>query len=78
MSQDQNTSPTLNSTDIINIFKSMPGHIYWKDRDGYYLGCNEQQAIDLGLANSDAIIGKTDYDLLPQEEAERIRRLWTP
>lgn len=54
------------------IVSFLPGNFYWKDRHGYYLGCN-RGALDLfGLKNEKDIIGKTDYDLWP-EQAEAIR-----
>ena len=35
----------------------LPGNIYWKDIDGYYLGCNNNQLQSLGLNRSE-LIGK--------------------
>lgn len=46
-----------------DIVKIMPGHVYWKDKNGAFLGCNLQQALDAGLSSCDEIIGKTDYDM---------------
>ncbi len=44
------------------IIELMPGHVYWKDLNGVFLGCNLQQAIDAGFSNTDEFIGKTDAD----------------
>lgn len=52
----------------------LPGHVYWKDRGGKYMGCNDLQAQDLGLSSKDDIIGKTDYELSVEEEAEGLRK----
>ena len=41
----------------------MPGHVYWKDKNGVYLGCNNRQARVLGLQYGYEIVGKTDFDL---------------
>jgi len=41
----------------------MPGSVYWKDRNGVYIGCNDAMANMLGLSKSD-VLGKTDYDFL--------------
>jgi two-component system aerobic respiration control sensor histidine kinase ArcB len=46
-----------------DILKNLPGHVYWKDKNGAYLGCNDLQAIDLGFSNGQEIIGKTDADI---------------
>lgn len=29
---------------LTNIVLNMPGHLYWKDISGVYLGCNDKQA----------------------------------
>lgn len=46
-----------------NIIAIMPGHIYWKNKNGVYLGCNDQQAKTLNFNSGKDIIGKTDHDL---------------
>lgn len=56
------------------IIESLPGHIYWKDKQGVYLGCNLQQLRYLNLSY-DEVIGKTDYDLPWQDQADNIRRI---
>lgn len=45
------------------IISFMPGHVYWKDKNGYFLGCNLQQAIDAGFNSPDEMIGKSDADM---------------
>ena len=47
-----------------NIMTNIPGNIYWKDKCGKYLGCNEQQAKYLGLQESSEVINKKDSDLI--------------
>lgn len=56
--------------DLISL---MPGHVYWKDKDGIYLGCNNLQARDVNLSIQD-IIGKTDYDFPWKKYADEIRK----
>lgn len=56
-----------------NIIQSMPGHVYWKDRDGVLLGCNQQMAESAGYSSPKDLIGKTDYELSWKHEAENIR-----
>jgi two-component system aerobic respiration control sensor histidine kinase ArcB len=50
-------------TTLDNIIAAMPGHVYWKDKNGIYLGCNKRQAQSLGFQASSEVIGKTDFDL---------------
>ncbi|MGL6028205.1 MAG: ATP-binding protein, partial [Legionella sp.] len=54
-----------------DIISTVPGSIYWKNKKGIYLGCNEFMAETAGLSASD-IIGKSDYELWP-EQAKRLR-----
>jgi PAS domain S-box-containing protein len=50
-----------------------PGNIYWKDKDGRYLGCNNNQLKVAGVSATTDIIGKTDYDLYTKEIADPVR-----
>jgi two-component system cell cycle sensor histidine kinase/response regulator CckA len=56
---------------LASIINFMPQSIYWKDKDGVYLGCNGQFARTLGWGDAARIIGKTDADLpwCPEEAA---------
>src|SRR3990167_3474300 len=40
-----------------------PGSLYWKDREGRYLGCNDYMLKTARLSTIKNIIGKTDCDL---------------
>lgn len=55
---------------LSNIIKSMPGYIYWKDREGRFLGCNDVLLEDTGMKS---ILGKTDFDMPWSEFAPEIR-----
>ncbi len=59
-----------------SIIAKMPGHVFWKDKNGVFLGCNDQQAKTLGLSSWKEVIGKTTYDMIwhGQSEAERRRQ----
>lgn len=48
---------------LSHIFAMVPGHVYWKDRQGVYLGCNDMQAQTLGYQHGTEIVGKTDSEL---------------
>ncbi len=57
------TSPILPDSLLPLILNTLPGAIFWKDRNSVFLGCNKVFADDAGLPNSEAIIGLTDADL---------------
>ncbi|WP_203250233.1 hypothetical protein [Cysteiniphilum marinum] len=58
------------------IIASLPGHVYWKNRECILLGCNDEQAKDAGLTSRDEVVGKTAYDLIWQEQQqdEKVRQ----
>ena len=59
---------------LTQIMNSVPQAIFWKGRDGAYLGCNKVFAAAAGLASLQDIVGKTDFDLpWPREQAEAYR-----
>jgi len=64
------TTPNLTVRDLIN---SLPYRIVIKDREGRYLMCNTAQLQALGAVSLEAVAGKTDQDLLPQEVARKQR-----
>jgi len=56
------------------ILDTVPQSIFWKDREGVFLGCNKTFANEAGSTNPSDIIGKTDFDLpFPKEDAEAYR-----
>ena len=57
------------------IIAMMPEHVYWKDLQGVYWGCNDKQATSLGLASRHDILGKTDYDLSDKATADAFRKI---
>jgi PAS domain S-box-containing protein len=46
-----------------NILDSIPGSIYWKDREGKYLGCNHVAVKMANCQSVDEIVGKNDYEI---------------
>ncbi len=54
------------------IISIAPGHIYWKNRSGFFMGCNDEQARTFKLASAKEVFGKTDYDFYEKEQAEDI------
>ena len=58
-------------TMLDTIIDSIPQSVFWKDRSGVFVGCNEAFARAVGIDDPADIVGKTDYDLpLPKEEAD--------
>lgn len=58
-----------------NIVASLPGSIYWKDKNGVYLGCSDDMCNFLGISR-DKILGQTDVYIgkvlgWPKETAEK-------
>src|SRR3990167_4860207 len=46
-----------------NIIAMMPEHVYWIDKEGKYLGCNDIQAKSAGLRFREEIVGLANKDL---------------
>ncbi|RFP59855.1 MAG: PAS domain S-box protein [Limnothrix sp. CACIAM 69d] len=51
------------------ILDSIPQHVFWKDTDLVFQGCNKNWAEAAGLENPEAVIGLTDFDLVRDPEA---------
>ncbi len=56
-----------------SVLDTIPARVFWKDRDGAYLGCNQLFASDAGLDSPDQIIGRTDFMLGWADQAELYR-----
>jgi PAS domain S-box-containing protein len=54
------------------LLKSIPDIIFFKDREGVYLGCNPEFARFVGR-HEEEIKGRTDYDLFPKDVADFFR-----
>lgn len=57
-----------------SIISLMPGHVYWKNRDGVILGCNDNMAEYFGFESRMGIAGLTDYDILDVVQADYVRK----
>jgi PAS domain S-box-containing protein len=53
-----------------NILAVLPFHVYWMDRSGKYLGCNDNQAKSMGLKSRLDVIGKKNSELPNAEVAD--------
>jgi PAS domain S-box-containing protein len=56
---------------IINL---LPTRIFWKDKNGVFLGCNTILAMDGGKKTPDEIIGKTDFEMSWNKQADDYRK----
>ncbi len=55
------------------VMDSIPVRLFWKDRESIYMGCNQRFAEDAGLDSPEQIVGKNDYELSWNEQAELYR-----
>ncbi|MFP4007232.1 MAG: adenylate/guanylate cyclase domain-containing protein [Spirulinaceae cyanobacterium] len=55
------------------VLDNIPQQVFWKDKNCVFLGCNRNWAQAAQLSDPDAVIGLTDYDLLPLAVAEGFR-----
>ncbi|MCD6026204.1 MAG: hypothetical protein K0R08_723 [Solimicrobium sp.] len=60
---------------VIQIIDSLDASIYWKDQNAQkYLGCNRYMLDMFGIKSREEILGKTDYDLMSDIDAQKISR----
>lgn len=65
----------ISDSDVLkNIVFTLPGHIYWKNLDGFYLACNIELAKYYGFSSVKDIINKTDYDFFSKKVADQLRK----
>ncbi len=55
------------------ILESIPARVFWKDRDLRYLGCNTQFARDAGFDDPWELLGRNDFAMGWQEQADLYR-----
>lgn len=56
------------------VLDTIPARVFWKDMDLRFLGCNRAFAADAGVASPDAIIGKSDFEMVWADQAELYRQ----
>src|SRR4051794_7529532 len=63
--------PEDHRTILDTIITHIPCAVFWKDKNGVYLGCNAKSAQDLGMPSPADVVGQTDYDMpFTKEEAD--------
>lgn len=60
---------------LLDIIGRLPGHVYWVSREGVHLGSNDLLAQNLGLSSRNDVIGKTNFELYPYDEAKRVEEV---
>lgn len=59
---------------VAELLFRLPVHVFWKNTQGVFWGCNQAFAESVGLSSPQDIIGKTDYDLpTTKEESDAYR-----
>lgn len=56
------------------VFKQLPCHVFWLDKNGGILKCNDAMAKAINLAKAD-IIGKTAKDILTLDQAKHVNKI---
>ena len=60
---------------LSGVVDSFPGIVFWKDLNSVYQGCNKTFSDGVGLANTQDMVGKNDFDLpWEKSEAEQYRQ----
>ncbi|MBP0000590.1 MAG: PAS domain S-box protein [Cyanobacteria bacterium SID2] len=55
------------------VLETIPQAVFWKDRNGRFLGCNRQLALAAGFQTPDDLIGQTDFNCCWRDEAPLYR-----
>ena len=56
-----------------NLIDNVPDRIYAKDAEGRFIICNEAMIRRMGMTSMTELVGKSDFDFLPREMAQRFR-----
>jgi PAS domain S-box-containing protein len=57
------------------VLDTVPAHVFWKDRNSVYLGCNRQFAVDNGFVSAADVVGTTDYSQLRRSTPEALAEI---
>ena len=55
-----------------SLLTNIPGHIYWKNKDSVFLGCNIEHARYFGFDDPNKIVGKNNFDLVDYDSAVKL------
>jgi two-component system aerobic respiration control sensor histidine kinase ArcB len=69
----KNSFPDSAAISLSQVIKQLPGHIYWKDKEGVALGCNDNNWKKTKCLSLDEWVGSSVYDTFTKEEADKLR-----
>jgi len=71
-----NTQTDFNENNFVEeLLEQLPSFVFWKNKEGVYLGCNNAFANAVGLSCAAEVVGKTDYDLpIKKEDSDTFRK----
>lgn len=72
--KEQEIAVQKNNEVLNSVLNNIPQSVFWKDKNGIYLGCNKSFANLTGYEKPDDIVGKTNYDFA-QLSPENIQKL---
>jgi diguanylate cyclase (GGDEF)-like protein/PAS domain S-box-containing protein len=52
------------------VLDTIPQRVFWKNAESIYLGCNQPFATDTGHRSPEELIGKSDFDIVPESVAQ--------
>jgi len=58
-----------------NILDVSPAHVYWKNRDGVYLGANRASLNYFGFKSLEEILGRKDCEIIDSASAKHVREI---
>jgi PAS domain S-box-containing protein len=64
----------LDNNLIFQLVNLLPVSVFWKDKEGVYLGCNINFAKALGFNSVENILGKTDENLVTRDLSDHYRK----
>jgi diguanylate cyclase (GGDEF)-like protein/PAS domain S-box-containing protein len=68
----ENAAELQEQKDLLqSVIQTAPIRVFWKDKNSRFVGCNTRFAKDAGYASPEELVGKTDYDMIWQEQADR-------
>lgn len=73
-SLETNTVLQAQNDTLNTIIELMPGNVYWKNREGVILGCNNNMAKVSGLQSPKDLIGKTVLELFGETLAKSVEQ----
>lgn len=70
----KNEKNWLDNNLIFQLVDLLPVSVFWKDKEGVYLGCNINFAKALGFNSVKKVLGKTDNDLATRNLSDHYRK----